>query len=343
MRLIKLILAIFLLLLLTSAGIIFSKFKGPVKDSPQERFVVKPSDTEEAVINRLIESGFLRNREIFEISLFIRCWKQKGCPVVGQRINPGGYLISKSDDAYQIAKALLQEPYQKWVTIPPGKRKEQTALILGRALGWDEKEIFSFIDSAKEGYLFPDTYLIDSEAIPYQVTQRLEANFNNKFDDQVYQQLLAANVRNDTAVKIASLIERESGGDYDKPIIAGIILNRLEKGMRLEIDATVQYAVASRDCQFSEADPKGKIPITECHFWPAVTGNQLRTTPSSYNTYLNQGLPTGPICSPSLASIEAVANPADTEALFYLHSADKKIHIAKTYQEHQENIEKFLR
>jgi len=326
-----------------SAGIIFFQFKGPGKDSHQERFVVKPNDTEEIIISRLIESKFLRNREIFEISLFLRCWRQKGCPVVGQRINPGAYLVSNSVNAYQLAKILLQEPYQKWITIPPGKRKEQTALILKRSLNWTEDDVFSFIGLAEEGYLFPDTYLIDSKAKPYQVAQKLKANFDDKFDSRIYQQLLAANIRNDTAIKIASLIERESGGDYDKPIIAGIILNRLEKGMRLEIDATVQYALASRDCQFSQADPKGQTPITECHFWPVVTGSQLRTTPSLYNTYLNQGPPVGPICSPSLASIEAVINPADTDAFFYLHSPDKKIHIAETYREHQENIEKFLR
>jgi len=77
-------------------------------------------------------------------------------------------------------------------------------------------------------------------------------------------------------------------------------------------------------------------------FWPMLGSGVVRTIDSPYNTYLNDGLPPGPICSPGIASIKAVANSTETDALYYLHSSDKQIHIAKTYKEHLENIEKYL-
>jgi len=265
------------------------------------------------------------------------CWQKKDCPEPGQRIAPGGYLLSKSMNAYELAQALAAGPYQKWVLIPPGKRKEQTAVILQKVLGWSDGIAQGFILAAEEGYLFPDTYLVDVDADPAEVISRLRVNFNEKFDAQLQKDLLAQNVRNDTALKIASLIERESGGETDKPIIAGIIWNRLNKGMRLEIDATVQYAMVTEDLKQKTTDPDN------FNFWPFLPAGVVRKISSLYNTYLHEGLPPGPICSPGLAAIKAAVYPAETEAFYYLHSADKQIHTAKTYKEHQENIEKYLK
>lgn len=330
------IIAIFMVL-------VFFQFQGPGKNPHKERFVIGQHETEEETVDKLVQNGFLRNQQIFEVALFLVCWRKENCPVVSHWIEPGAYLVANNMNAYQVAKTLINGPYQKWLTIPPGKRKEQVALITKRALDWPEEKMFEFIEIAKEGYLCPETYLINPELTAQEVAQRMEDTFNQAFDQQVYSSLLEVNIRNDTAIKMASLIERESGGNLDKPIIAGIIFNRLEKGMRLEIDATVQYVLAGEYCQFSNQLLSGKTPINECHFWPQVKGGQPRKTLSPFNTYTNKGLPPAPICSPSLASIKAVANPAETEALFYLHSSDKKIHTAETYQEHLENIEKFLR
>jgi UPF0755 protein len=154
-------------------------------------------------------------------------------------------------------------------------------------------------------------------------------------------ELLSQNIRNDTAVKFASIIERESGSDEDKPIIAGILWNRLNKKMRLEIDATVQYAIGSKEFSFLITNNQLLIP-NDFSFWQTLGPGIVRTVDSPYNTYLNDGLPRGPICSPSIESIRAVANSIETEDLYYLHSSDKKIHTAKTYKEHLENIEEFL-
>lgn len=319
-----------LFILFVTSLSLFSQFLGSEKNKEKERFIVKLDSSEEQIITDLKEKGFLKNKTIFSLILTFKNWHNK--------IQPGAYMISKSMNAYELAGTMIYGPFQKWVLIPPGKRKEQVALILQKSLDWPFSLARSFTNIAEEGYLFPDTYLIDTDADPQQVVQKLKNNFNEKFDSQLQKDLLAQNIRNDTAVKIASLIERESGGAEDKPIIAGIIWNRLNKKMKLEIDATVQYAIASK-----ELDDAGLQTLENFDFWPKVTGNDLRTTISPYNTYKIKALPPGPICSPSLASLKAVAYPAETDALYYLHSPDKQIHTAKTYKEHKENIEKYLK
>lgn len=316
--------------LLGLGGFVLLKAQAPLKTSEKERFVIPLQTSEEKIVANLKEKGFLKSKRIFNLILSLKGWHAK--------IEPGAYLIAKNMNAYQLAKTLLAGPFQRWVVIPPGKRKEQVALILKQTLAWPDEMVLSFVQVAEEGYLYPDSYLINTDADPQQVVQKLKANFNEKFDSpagELQKDLLEQNIRNDTAIKIASLIERESGGPEDKPIIAGIIWNRLLEGMKLEIDATIQYALATENC----FEPT----FEDCDFWPKLTGEMIRKTDSVYNTYQIDALPPGPICSPSLASIKAVAYPAETEAFYYLHSPDKQIHTAKTFKEHQENIEKYLK
>jgi len=325
MRIIKLIVFLSLCIFL---GYFFFQFAPPGKSQEEERFVIKIDTPEVEIIDELREKGLLRNKNIFNLILTLKNWHGK--------IESGAYQVSPNMNAYDLAKTLVSGPYQKWVVIPPGKRKEQVALILKKVLNWPDDMVFSFIRVAEEGYLYPDTYLINVDFDPSQVFQKLLGNFNEKFDAQLQKDLLAQNVRNDTAIKIATLIERESGGIEDKPEIAGIIFNRIARGMKLEIDATVQYAIASQ--QFAVSSKLA----SDFDFWPRLGSGIVRTIDSPYNTYLNKGLPPGPICSPSLESIKAVSHPAKTDALYYLHSSDKKIHTAKTLKEHEENITKYL-
>lgn len=321
-----------LVLLLFAGGMVYgySQFRGFGKNQPKERFVVVLNASEEQIIDDLQQKGFLRNKTIFGWVLGLKKWRGKTLP--------GAYMISKSMNAYELAGVFAYGPFQKWVVIPPGKRKEQTALIIKKALDWPFSLARQFVDIAEEGYLYPDTYLVDTDADPQGIAQKLMVNFNEHFDSKLQKELLAQNIRNDTALKFASLIERESGGVEDKPIIAGIIWNRLNKKMKLEIDATVQYAIKS-----DELANKGLEMVADLTFWPLLGPGLVRTVNSPYNTYKIKALPPGPICSPSIDSIRAVAYPAETNALYYLHSPDKKIHTAKTYKEHQENIIKYLR
>ncbi len=248
----------------------------------------------------------------------------------GKTVVPGGYRLHPSLTARGLVTKLTGPPQFVWVNIREGLRKEQIGEYLATMLGWsmDQEALWNAYnnDSAeyREGVYFPDTYLLPSDEPVSAVAQRFVAHFNEKIGPYV-EKFAAQNVKWTTAVKIASLIERESGGDSDKALIAGIIWNRLDKDMRLEIDATLQYIKGSGD--------RG--------WWPKVIPAD-KYLESPYNTYRNKGLPPGPISNPGLAAIDAVLNAEETDCIFYLHSSDRQIHCAVTYEEHVENIKQYL-
>ncbi len=285
--------------------------------SEKIRFVVNLEEDQASVVKRLKQENLIRSEKMFLFLLSMLKFPGK--------IEPGAYLLSHRMTTLSIVNTILYHPYQKWIIIVPGLRKEQTAEKLAEKFGWNKEKTDDFLTNAQEGYLFPDTYLLNVDYSGKEVAQRLISNFNEKFDAKLQNDLLAQNVRNDTAIKIASLIERESGGDEDKALIAGIIWNRLNKGMRLEIDATVQYALGKPG-----------------NWWPKISKADYKTV-SDYNTYFIKTLPPTPICSPSLSSIKAVVYPAETNCLYYIHAPDKSIYCARTYEEHLENIKRYLR
>jgi len=128
----------------------------------------------------------------------------------------------------------------------------------------------------------------------------------------------------DQAIILASLIERETKTDEERPVVAGILIKRLNSGWPLQIDASVQYAVGS-----------------EKEWWPVLTLDDL-SVKSGYNTYMNQGLPPTPIASPGLSSIKAAFNPEESDYWYYIHDTKGQIHYAKTLEEHNANIAKYL-
>jgi UPF0755 protein len=132
-------------------------------------------------------------------------------------------------------------------------------------------------------------------------------------------------INQDTAIKIASIIQREAGGKSDMKLISGIIWNRLWKGMKLQMDATLQYAKGSEE-----------------NGWWGQVDSEDKYIDSPYNTYAEEGLPPSAIANPGLAAIDAAYNPQKTSCLFYLHDKNRQIHCAKTYEEHKRNIKKYL-
>ena len=309
----KLLIIILLLLLGASLYLVLPSSLS----SEQIRFVIPLEAKQEDSVKRLKEDGFIRSPRLLNIALFLM--KFPGT------IEPGAYNISKNMTFPSLAYTLLYKPSQKWVVVVPGNRNTQIAEKLVKELDWDGKREKEFLSVAKEGYMFPETYLIPVEETPGDVVKRMEAVFNEKFDEKMYTDALNMDVRVDTIVKIASLIQRESGGDVDKALIAGIIWNRLNNGMKLQIDATAQYY-------------KG-FPG---NWWPKVLPEYLRED-HPYNTYKIDGLPPGPIANPTLPSLKAALYPAETDCLFYLHDRNKQIHCAQTFEEHKANIEKYLR
>lgn len=218
------------------------------------------------------------------------------------------------------------------VSIEPGMRKEQVASAFARALGWDAKQKKEFLTTLPyaslplvEGSFSPGIYMVTKGTSPV-ATQAL---INERFSTNIlsrYGTTTAQIVPLNQALTIASLIEREAAGPSDMRFVSGIIWNRLFIDMPLQIDATLQYAKANTSATKS--------------WWPTPRPSD-RFIKSSYNTYLNKGLPPTPISNPSVASVLAALNPRDTPCLFYFHDSFGGFHCTDTYDEHIALLKKY--
>ncbi len=301
-------------------GAIFLFF-GPVGTKKEMELFVVPQNAENFdVAGELKKQGFVRSEWITRIIL------------EGSTIEPGGYRLNKSMWLWQVTFTMKSKPSLVWVTIVGCQRREQIAEVLQKALGWDQTKLNQWNNAYKsmesdylEGVYYPDTYLLPVDETGGQVAKRFIDRFNEKFAPYS-QKFQDANIRWVTALKIASLIEREAGGASDMKLISGIIWNRLNINMRLQIDATMQYTKGQK----SDESWWGGIDLTE------------KLSDSPYNTYLYKGLPPTPICSPGVISIEAVLYPEETDCLYYIHDRSRQIHCAKTYAEHKKNIQLYL-
>ena len=126
---------------------------------------------------------------------------------------------------------------------------------------------------------------------------------------------------------LASIVEREANSEESMKMVAGILLNRLELGMPLQADAAIEYAIDT--------------PLNELK--PGELASLLQTLESPYNTYKNRGLPPTPIGNPGLQAIDAVLNPTDSEYLFYITGLDGEFYYAETLNEHNLNVDRYLR
>ncbi len=225
----------------------------------------------------------------------------------------------------------LANPSVKIVRIQEGLRKEEIAEIVGSKLGWDDKEKNSFINAHLalntnnlEGKYFPKTYLLHKDEDPMGVTAVMLKQFLRE-TSAVRKQKRKELINEDTALKIASIIQREAAGKHDMRLISGVIWNRIWAGMKLQMDATLQYAKGNEeDGWWGQVEPSDK------------------GINSPYNTYKETGLPPSPIANPGLSAIEAAYNPQKTNCMFYIHDKKRKIHCARTYEEHKANIKKYL-
>ena len=167
-----------------------------------------------------------------------------------------------------------------------------------------------------EGYLFPDTYEFFDDATPEEVVFKMLATMQERLESENLMEEIAKQNRSVfEIITIASLLEREAMTYEDKQIIAGIIQNRIKKGLPLQLDASLMYVTGRGSHLLTQTDLKLDSP---------------------YNTYLYKGLPLGPIANPSLDSIKAALYPKETPYLFYLSDASYKIYYSETYEEHQQ-------
>lgn len=309
-----------LISLLLVAALIIVTLREPVsiKDKAQTVFVVNPGEGVSSIAKRLEQQGFIHNRFIFLFEV-----KRLG---LVSKIQAGDFRLSRSETPAQIALDLTKGTLDVWIQIIEGLRAEEIAKLLQEKLPTYEDTWIGVLKK-NEGYLFPDTYLIPKDADIKLIVKILRGNFDTKM--QASQPDVGKNgLSLEDSIILASIVEREGLFDEDRPVIAGILLNRLKLGMALQADATVQYALGY---QAAEKD-----------WWKKNLTRADLAINSPYNTYKFPGLPPGPIANPGLVSLRAAFNPTDTDYLYYLHDKTGHTHYAKTLEEHNANIAKYL-
>lgn len=296
-----------------------------------ERFarVLKPLSPQD-LAPLLQEGGKVR-----DANAFIEAAQQSNM----KQIAVGGYQLPKSASPRELAKIFGQSPSHVKVTFPEGwTGKQMAARLKGnnfKAADEFYKTVYPLGKTASpwEGRLFPDTYYLPKTGGAKQIIGILTTRFNEVMSGIATsskkhprgannQKLSAAQI-----IALASLVERETDVPEERPIIAGVLVSRLQKKMRLQCDASVQYARVLAEAQ-------GKL----------ATGYKSRLLlkdlwlKSPYNTYRNAGLPPGAICNPSKSSLRAALEPKMTNNLFYVWSPKYKKHrFASTFEAHLHN------
>lgn len=288
----------------------------PLDETPV-MFVVAKGEGVRTITSHLSQQNLIRNPIAF--FLLIKFLK------IDSDLQAGDFRLNRSMDAAGIARELTHGMVDVWVTTLEGWRNEEIAMKLNKELDIPESE---FLRYAKEGYMFPDTYLIPRTATPAAIAEFFLDTFNKKVTQEMRDDAKKSGLTFPQVVTMASIVEREGRTKEDRPIIAGILLKRLKAGWPLQADATLQYALGYQ--------PEQKT------WWKKGVDNQDKRIASPYNTYRNTGLPPAPIANPGLAAIRAVIYPEDSPYWFYLHDDKGVAHYAKTIEEHEENIRKYL-
>jgi UPF0755 protein len=305
-------------------------------------FVISPGEGAAAIAENLRAAGLLTDSELF--LNYLTYYGLDSGLVAGQ------YTLDPRQTVPQLAAALGAGGARALaLNFLPGWRSEEMANylrvvnpaqidanafqeIVASQRGIDVSH-FAFLaalpaGASLEGYLFPDTYTIEPDEDSAMLINRMVDNFDRQVTPAMRQAYGAQGLSLREAVILASIVEKEATLAEEKPLIAGVFLNRLRAGMPLQADPTVQYALGYQ----AATDSWWKSPLEAADL----------TIDSAYNTYQVNGLPPGPIANPGLASLEAVAAPAASDYLFFvLDCANEGRHaFSVTYEEHLAHVER---
>ncbi|WP_308422301.1 endolytic transglycosylase MltG [Edaphobacter acidisoli] len=310
------------LLLLGAVAFVLRTPYGP----SQETFVeIAPHTGTPAIAAQLEHAGVIRSRYGFELlRVLLRGRLQAGeyrfdHPVpmaeVYERIARGdiytkALTIPEGYNIFDIAQAVQDQGFGTREAFLAAER-EHTELIAA----WAPKDGPQPV--SLEGYLFPDTYYFPRKATPLQILTAMVRRFR-----QVSTQLGMTGDVNRTVI-LASLVEKEVSQPNERPLVAGVFMNRLAKGMPLATDPTVIYAALLNNR------------------WRGTIYASDLASPSPYNTYKHTGLPPGPICNPGIASLRAAIAPAQTDYLYFVSDASGHSRFSATLAEHAQQVQAY--
>ena len=279
-------------------------------DKSNIMFVIKDGDSLVNISQNLKSKSLIKN----EYSFLFYVYKLG----LNNKIQAGTFRISPSLSTQDLITKLSKGGVSDyWLKIIEGTRVEEN-------VGSFPKET-SFV--GKEGYLFPDSYLIPTYYTSNQIFEVIKSNFDKKFIE-AKQGATNKTLTDQEILIFASILEREARTLKSKKEVAGILLNRLEIGMPLQVDASVQYA---RDSKIKPKD-----------YWQPIKTADISIV-SPFNTYKNPGLPPSPICNPGYNSLYAAFHPITSNYLYYITGNDNLMHYAITLDEHNSNIANYLK
>ncbi len=312
----------------------FAPLFTPLANEKKEYVVTITKNTpREQVIRTLQEKGLIHSQIPFELYIKIMYGPQY--------FKEGEYRIFSPITAVSIAKLFFQGPtvQERTIQIIEGWNRKDIARYLekegvGRADDFLELthtiEPFSDIvllskkphNLDMEGYLFPDTYRIFSNAKPQDIVRKMLTNLESKITAEMLSEMRSHDQTIHEALTLASIVEREVQADVDRALVADLLYRRLKLGMPLQVDSTISFITGKQNDRSSLSDLQIDSP---------------------YNTYKYKGLPPGPIANPGLSSIRAVVYPKANEYLFFLTTFEGEVKYARTYEEHLENKRKYLK
>ena len=290
-------------------GLAASKSDGPLNG--YARLVIPRGASLTQAASQLRQAGVIRHQGLFVIAARLE----------GVTIKAGEFEFSNHMSAFDVMRWLADgKTVVRRVTVPEGLTSRDVVRLLESAPGFAG----TISGQVAEGSLLPDTYHYSYGDMRTEIVQRMTQSMSQLLDELWLQR--APGLPIDTpqeALILASIVEKETGVAEERPRIAAVFLNRLKKGMRLQSDPTVAYAL-SHDAGNGSA----KAPLTR---------NDLQFD-HPYNTYRHDGLPPGPIANPGRAALEAVLNPLQTDEYYFVADGSGGHAFARSLAEHNRNV-----
>ena len=300
-------------------------------------FTVASGMPPDAIATGLTEAGVLTDIRRFNLLV--------GLDGAGRELRAGCYIFAKGTPASEIVRRLRGGITSvQLLPIPEGRRLEEVGAIVEQAgiasrADWDAavaaapRDLLPAAPPASRsllGYLLPASYPLQCQGSAVEMVAAMLEAFSQQVTPEIIAAARARGLSLDETVILASIVEREAVIRSEQPVIASVFLNRLQRGVPLQADPTVQFALAN-----------ARPPQGATGWWKTdLTVADLRID-SAYNTYRNPGLPPGPIANPGIDAIKAVANAANTDYLYFVAKGDGSHAFARTLEEHNANVARY--
>lgn len=314
-----------LVALLLVGSMVYYKINIWKYEGPAQEFLIKPGESFARINYHLQEQGLISSAKLF--------YRYSQINDLLSKFKSGKYIIEPNSNMVDVANTLIYgHSINKLFTIPEGKNLYEIGKQLAseNIVPYDE-----FVTKAKdarfvkdlglpaatvEGYLFPDSYNFPPNSSVEEIIRIMVKQFKKKTSHIDFQ---SAPLAPHDVIVLASVVEKETGAESERAIIAGVFYNRLKKSMPLQSDPTTIYGI-----------------------WESFSGNLSKKDlqqETPYNTYRIRGLPAGPICNPGLKAIEAVMKPEQHNYIYFVSQNDGTHQFSQSYEDHQKAVNSYQR